>query len=248
MAPSPQIVLYDLKLVDAPGLIWSPNTCKTRYALNYKGIPYKTVWLTYPEVHSEIPKLTKKDGRPTVPVIVDLLHDSTVVQDSWEIVKYLEEVYPDTPKLFNTNSIGAHLFFQDYCTQKLLFAVVFRLVLSNMIDLAGEHKEWFIKTREAFLGMSIKEFIGDDPTVHAKALTQNLEPIGKILKTYPYISGQQIGWSDIVFTSSLRMLVAFRPDSFGALVLDDKKAGKQFQEWWNRMDKYMQLEPPCYSV
>ena len=30
------IIFYDLELDGIPGKVWSPNTCKTRFALNFK--------------------------------------------------------------------------------------------------------------------------------------------------------------------------------------------------------------------
>ena len=36
-----------------------------------------------------------------------------------------------------------------------------------------------------------------------------------------------------------------RPDQFQTLIVNDKKAGKEFVEWLKRMDKYMQLSPPA---
>ncbi|KAG2223012.1 hypothetical protein INT45_012311 [Circinella minor] len=241
----PHIILYDLKLFQTSGLPWSPHTCKTRYALNYKGIPYKTVWLTFPEVHTEIPKITKSDAPPTVPVIVDVLHDNKVVQDSWEIAKYLDETYPDTPKLFN-NDIGAQMFLYNYCTKKPLFPI-FRLVLPAMLERSGDMRDWFVTTRETFFKTSIDNIIGDSDE-QKKALTELLEPIGAILKEYPYLNGEQIAWADIMLAAYLNFFYTLQPDMFDTFVLKDDKAGKEFSEWWGRMEKYMKLEPPSPST
>ncbi|KAG0161750.1 hypothetical protein DFQ28_005117, partial [Apophysomyces sp. BC1034] len=51
-----QVRLYDLKFPDEPRGVWSPNTCKTRYALNVKGIRYESEFVTFEEVHTVIPK------------------------------------------------------------------------------------------------------------------------------------------------------------------------------------------------
>ncbi|KAI8150169.1 hypothetical protein BJV82DRAFT_586109 [Fennellomyces sp. T-0311] len=182
------IILYDIRLPGDPELIWSPNTSKTRYALNYKGIPYKVIWLTYPEVRSEIPKITKSDRAPTVPVIVDLLHGDKVIQDSWKIAKYLEEAYPNTPSLFNSNA-GVHLFFHNYLTDNLLWVIV-RLTVLSLMDKTDEDKDYFRRTREDFLGMTLEEYAGDEEG-NGKQMTAYLEPIGKVFKVYPYISGTQ---------------------------------------------------------
>ncbi|KAI9258967.1 hypothetical protein BDA99DRAFT_514632 [Phascolomyces articulosus] len=237
---SHQIILYDLEL-SSPKEFWSPNTCKTRFALNYKGIPYKTVWLKFPEVRQEIPKLTKSKAHPTVPIIVDIRNGNKVVQESWEIAKYLEEAYPDTPSLFNGN-IGAHFFLHEYCSRRLL-AKIFKLNVLTIAQKAGEYTQWFRETREQLFKMSLEKFVGDE-SVHAKAITENLDALGRVLKVYPYLTGNQVGWADICLASYLKFLHYMRPDQFQALVLGDKKAGKQFGDWWNRMGKYMQDAPP----
>ncbi|KAI0258200.1 hypothetical protein BC834DRAFT_912736 [Gloeopeniophorella convolvens] len=46
-------ILYALYAI--PGnsvkyLAWSPNMWKARFALNYKGVPYKTGWIEFPDI------------------------------------------------------------------------------------------------------------------------------------------------------------------------------------------------------
>ena len=102
--------------------------------------------------------------------------------------KYLDEAYPDTPKLIN-NDMGAQLFFLNHCTKNLLVPI-FRLVVPVMLERSGDLKDWFVKTREAKLKTSIQNVIGD-PNEHKKAVTEILEPIGTILKEYSYMNGEQ---------------------------------------------------------
>ncbi|RDX53365.1 hypothetical protein OH76DRAFT_1553479 [Lentinus brumalis] len=102
--PEP-IVFYDI-----PGLVkgkaWSPHTWKTRYTLNFKGIPYKTVWVEYPDIQALCKKIgasaadQRQDGTPlyTLPVIYDP-NTKSVVSDSAAITRYLDKTYPDTPRL-----------------------------------------------------------------------------------------------------------------------------------------------------
>ncbi|KAI9258969.1 hypothetical protein BDA99DRAFT_514645 [Phascolomyces articulosus] len=246
MAQEPHVIFYDLILPNEPGVVWSPNTCKTRFTLNYKGIPYKTVWLTFFEVHSEIPKLTKSGRKPSVPVIVDKLNGDKVVQDSWEIAKYLDEAYPDTPRLFN-NDFGTQLFFYNYATKHIVFQV-FKLVLPNLLHGCGDMKEWFITSREAIFGTSLENVRGN-PEEQAKILAENLEPIGTVLKEYPYVNGHQASWSDIMLAAYLHLLFSFRPDLFNTLVLNHQKNGKQLNDWWKRMEKlYIKMNLPSESL
>ena len=54
-----------------------------------------------------------------------------------------------------------------------------------------------------------------------------------------------VGWADICLASYVIFLRVMRPDQFQTLIVNDKKAGKEFVEWLKRMDKYMQLSPPA---
>ncbi|KAI8144922.1 glutathione S-transferase [Fennellomyces sp. T-0311] len=235
------IIFYDLELEGIPGQAWSPNTCKTRFALNYKGIPYETVWLKFPQVREEVPKITGNSKAVTVPVIVDKLHGNKAVHESWEIAKYLDEAYPDTPSLFNGN-IGAHLFFHDFVSRRVL-AKIFKLSVFSILEKAQQHGPWFRATREASFKMPLEKFVGDQDK-NAKAITENIDGIGRVLKQYPYVTGQQPGWADVSLASYFIMLKVHRPEIFQAIVLNDPKAGKEFTAWWSRMDKYIQLAPP----
>ncbi|XP_006456489.1 hypothetical protein AGABI2DRAFT_146311 [Agaricus bisporus var. bisporus H97] len=114
------ITFYDLAR-KSPQTTWSQNPFKTRFALNYKKLPYRTVNLELPEVESELKKVgippssTWADGRPmyTSPSIFD---DSTNtgVSDSYKIAQYLDKTYPDTPKLFppGTEALQASFYAQ----------------------------------------------------------------------------------------------------------------------------------------
>ncbi|KAG2012962.1 hypothetical protein CC2G_009908 [Coprinopsis cinerea AmutBmut pab1-1] len=92
---------------------WSPNGWKTRYTLNFKGLPYKTEWVEYPDIaalyqKNNVPAPAKQsDGSPYYSL--PLIHDSktnTFVADSLEIAKYLDKTYPDTPKVLPDGEEG----------------------------------------------------------------------------------------------------------------------------------------------
>jgi len=94
------IILYDIKSkVDAPA--WSPNTWKTRFVLNYKRLPYKTVWVSYPDIASTLSSLglepLASGPAYTLPVIEDPTHSGSpiFIRDSAVIAQYLEATYPD---------------------------------------------------------------------------------------------------------------------------------------------------------
>ncbi|RDB29448.1 Glutathione S-transferase-like protein ustS [Hypsizygus marmoreus] len=99
------ITFYDIPTTKA-GQPFSPNTWKTRYSLNFKGIPYHTVWVEYPDIEELCKKIgapptsVKPDGSPfyTLPVIYDPT-TNTAISESILIAEYLDAKYPDNPKL-----------------------------------------------------------------------------------------------------------------------------------------------------
>ncbi|KAJ8090059.1 hypothetical protein PM082_018639 [Marasmius tenuissimus] len=101
------LTLYDLGPTKFPEHIGgSPHVRKIIFALNYKKLPFKLVVISINSLELTAKSLgatpTDKhpDGSPkyTVP----FLHDSDknrVVSDSFAIAEYLDEAYPDTPRL-----------------------------------------------------------------------------------------------------------------------------------------------------
>jgi glutathione S-transferase len=73
-----------------------------RIILNYKRIPFTTVWIEYADVGNTVaalgapPSAHYPDGSPryTVPTIYDP-NTGRLVTDSVEIAKYLDEQYPE---------------------------------------------------------------------------------------------------------------------------------------------------------
>ncbi|KAG8688863.1 hypothetical protein FRC11_004610 [Ceratobasidium sp. 423] len=59
------IIFYDL--INVNRLTWSPNTYKTRLCLEYKGLPYRTEYLTLPEIESKMKVLSAPPVKETSP-------------------------------------------------------------------------------------------------------------------------------------------------------------------------------------
>lgn len=106
------ITFYDIAS-SLPLRTFSPNPWKTRYALNFKGLVYKTQWVDMPNITAVREKLgvpanrTLPDGTPyhTLPVIHD--HGSGgIIGDSFEIALYLDRAYPEGPRLFRPLTTG----------------------------------------------------------------------------------------------------------------------------------------------
>ncbi|KAJ7726430.1 hypothetical protein DFH07DRAFT_758123, partial [Mycena maculata] len=122
------IVFYDIPS-SLPTSAFSANTWKTRYALNYKGVAYKTVWRQYPKIEPQFnqigaaPTGKKPDGSPhfTAPVIHDpsyhynshIIGATIYISDSTKIAAYLHATYLDRSLLMPAGTIGRHRAFED---------------------------------------------------------------------------------------------------------------------------------------
>lgn len=74
-------------------LQWSTNCERVEMALAHKGLKAESVWVKYDD-RSEVRKVS---GQDLVPVLVD---DGRTVVDSMDIVRHLEQRFPDTPRLY----------------------------------------------------------------------------------------------------------------------------------------------------
>ena len=133
-------------------------------SLLYKGLPFKTDWVEYPDIEHTLKRLgapptgKKPDGSDayTLPAIYD---DSTgrYISDSLKIAEYLDETYPDTPRLFPPGTRAAIELLQFHFSQTVA-GPLFRLVISpTCVNLNPRSEEYFRRTREATFKCKIEE-------------------------------------------------------------------------------------------
>ncbi|KAF8878315.1 hypothetical protein BD779DRAFT_1613059 [Infundibulicybe gibba] len=185
MSDANVITFYDIPSM-MPGNAWSPNPWKTRFSLNYKGLAYKTEWVEYPDIEPLCKKLgaapteTKATGEPhyTLPVIFDP-RTKRAISDSAVIAEYLDEQYPETPKLFPEGTHALQYAFMDAYEQTLdaLWAFAFPQTCAR---LRPGSEPYFRRTREKRFGMKMEALV---PTGAARTekLAQLEEGFGKYL-------------------------------------------------------------------
>ncbi|KAF8153506.1 hypothetical protein K438DRAFT_2078810 [Mycena galopus ATCC 62051] len=128
----PLITLYD-----SPGTgfqTWVPAVWRIRFILNYKRLPYRTVWVEFPDVETTLraigapPSSRRSDNRPvyTLPVIVDPTRnprEPQILSNTNSIAEYLEANYPARP-VFPEGSRALQILFvhyiQDFFVKPLL--------------------------------------------------------------------------------------------------------------------------------
>ncbi|KAK0215847.1 hypothetical protein EDD85DRAFT_443160 [Armillaria nabsnona] len=169
---STSLTLYDIPST-LPTKAWSPNMWKARYVLNYKGLPYHTEWVEYPDVEGLYKKLgaqasvTKADG-VTPHYTCPLLHDAStgaLVSDSAAIARYLDKTYPETPTVVPVGTDALHYAFNEALESRFDALWQFALIKSNFV-LNPYSEEYFRRTREAnaFGGKKLEDVIpkGED--------------------------------------------------------------------------------------
>ena len=130
------ITLFDIPST-TPGISASPSVWKTRLCLNYKKLPFKVEWVEFPDIEALSKKYgfepTRKrpDGSPlyTLPAIIDVDEETgrvkAAMSNSFTIARYLDEAYPNTPKLF----IGSE---EEIKEQEKLCIELPRIMLAGM--------------------------------------------------------------------------------------------------------------------
>ncbi|KAG0282256.1 hypothetical protein BGZ96_000655 [Linnemannia gamsii] len=102
--PSAGLVFYDIAMrPPVEETCCSPNPWKSRYALNFKKVPYSTSWVQLPDITKVRCALgvpasrTFADGSDyhTLPMLSDPAH-SAKIGDSFDIAIYLQKTYPDS--------------------------------------------------------------------------------------------------------------------------------------------------------
>lgn len=160
------IIFYDIPCI-VQGQPWSPNTMKTRYCLTFKGLPFQTVWLEFPDIkpfyeqHSLAPTtLLDIKGAPTpvdtLPIIMDP-NTNRLITDSFAIAQYLDEQYPDTPKVLPNNTAALVHVFQTAFRNAMMGASLLAC-FRGVQKLNPVSKEYYIRTRGEQFGIPWEQF------------------------------------------------------------------------------------------
>ncbi|KAH8826404.1 hypothetical protein DL96DRAFT_1556863 [Flagelloscypha sp. PMI_526] len=240
------ITYYDIPST-LPGVVWSPNTPTIRLALEHKGIPFETKWVEFPDIKN----ISIQAGSPptgnyihgadyyTCPFVHDTKTDR-VVSNSWNIVRYLDETYPDTPRLVPEGLNGLMKLFLDEANAKLMpgFAA-FNLSKTGEI-LNPVSRKFFLDTRPELIGISLAELDAKANWDNVKKSLDWLEGvIEENKKGGQYIVGDQRTYADIYVGTKMRWfsvhgresqlwkdLVALNGGKWGKLLGELEELGK----------------------
>ena len=181
------IELYDLAGAN-PAVRFSPYCWRIRMALAHKGLDCTTI----PVRFMDKDKLAFS-GQQLVPVIRD---GGKTVSDSWDIALYLDEAYPDRPKLFEGPQARALANFVCQWTQMRINLPVLKIVMMDLFHSIDDgDKAYFRTSREQRFGMTLEQFTGDE-NENRKVLAGELTPLRNILSDQPFLSGDAPAYAD----------------------------------------------------
>jgi len=219
------IILYDLPSKYEPRA-WNLNTWKGRLALNYKQLPYRTEWISYPDVKPTLSKLGFKplgieyDGTPlyTVPAILDPTTSTpTTISESTDIAQYLDDAYPSTPKLFPEGTKDAQLKFIKFALTNVVSTGLL-LTKPGIPSVLDDPKgvEYYIRVTTGRLGLPLNDLCpaGSEERKEAwKNLKKALDDVADIYDKNvegngELFTGQSITFADILLAAFFLYLKA----------------------------------------
>ncbi|CAE6500587.1 unnamed protein product [Rhizoctonia solani] len=179
------IVFYDL--ADANGTHWSFNTYKARLSLNFKGIPYRVEYISFPEIESRMAELgvhpiSDTFPRYTLPVIADPSSGPddtpTYVSDSFKIAIYLDEHYPSRP-IFPTGTRATQNLLMNSHFLTITYTLLIPLVAPSLPTILDTRSvEYFAETR----GMLLRPLPEEEQLVKWKATRDTFGGLAKAMQ------------------------------------------------------------------
>ncbi|TGO49938.1 hypothetical protein BOTNAR_0411g00060 [Botryotinia narcissicola] len=224
---SSELTLYDLASQDHCAS-WSHNALKTHLLLNYKGIPYKTSWIEYPDIEPTFKSLQVQPNTSGIQYTIPTIQIPEVgyVQDSSTIAALLEQRYPspslkiETPELSQVEDLIPKL-------QLSIRPLWLPLLAKGLLNDAS--RAYFEETRKERVGMDIYEY-GEKEGKEER--WRDAEPVvrelGKLLKTKggTFIEGGTPTYADFFIVATLQMMNRIDVKIFARLVEMEDSLGK----------------------
>ena len=132
-----------------------------------------------------------------------LKYKDRFVTDSWNIINWLDQNYPEK-KIFINNSSKNFSYFLYLWTSRQLLPILFKIIAHEIPNvLEGDDIDYYIKTREERINGPITKFL---PFVSSsiKEFRKLIDPIRKLIIENNYISGKKPGIEDCIFFGNLK--------------------------------------------
>ncbi|KAK5107960.1 hypothetical protein LTR62_000505 [Meristemomyces frigidus] len=241
MPSSGEVLLWDLSRKGGNSC-WSANVWKTRLVLNYKNIPYRTTWLSHPELQPTLQGAgvsPNAEGTPyTVPCIQ--LPNGETVMESLAIATKLESLHP-SPSLHLDANMHEKAKAVSFQVVRPLFPIFMPIIGRTCI--VDDAREYFYASKEAAFGMSLDEVEkkgGEQSWVAAQGGLQALKALLTENKVDegPFILGSRVNYGDFVVVAMLEGLRRIERALFDRVVGFDGSIGEVYRacEVWMKHD------------
>ncbi|CEJ54180.1 hypothetical protein PMG11_00501 [Penicillium brasilianum] len=200
----PQIVLYDLAC--SKKVCFSPVVWRIRLLLNYKQIPYKTIFLEFPDIEPTLKALgIESQSTYTVPAIHHV-PSNTYMVDSTPIAHFIEATYPEPPV-----QLMSELGREVEAKARAVVGTTFRnSVMPREINiLSPRSQEYFRRTREAILGHPLEDLLSREEDSW-NSLADDIRALGELMQTNKADGPFILGAAQAILTFSLRALFNVR--------------------------------------
>ncbi|MFV1493217.1 glutathione S-transferase family protein [Phaeobacter sp. JH18-32] len=175
---------------------YSPHVWKVIMALEHKNLKYNLVPVSFGDITAI------EDGRFTsVPVLRD---GETVLGESFDIARYLDETYTDTPNLFDgKGAIALTRFVESYCKTVLHPSLATIAVMDMHNLMSPDDQAYFRAARERRFGMPL-EAMAEGADGERAALPEKLAPVRDLLGTQDWLSGTTPAYADYTLFGTLQ--------------------------------------------
>jgi len=208
LAKDNRITLYDIQLTT--GATISPFIWATKYAVAHKGFELDIVPGGFTGIMERTGGRTER-----LPAIVD---DGKWVLDSWGIVEYLDETYPDRPALIPHPGIATLTRFLDTWTWGTATGPWMRCYCQDYRDLSQpQDHDYITRSRENMLNATLEE-VQAGREDRLPAISAALEPLRSALRDARWLGGDEPNYADyrilgsFLFTASVAKTPALAAD------------------------------------
>ncbi|KAM0338317.1 hypothetical protein ACHAPU_011369 [Fusarium lateritium] len=208
---TPEIVLYDLACTKNG--CFSPVVWKIRLMLNYKKIPYRTVFLEFPDIEPTLKQLGLAPHDPssrsrasyTVPVIKHV-PTNKYIMDSPAIAEFLETTYP-VPLLPLISKLGREI--ETQARNAVAPALMVSITPREVLILSPRSQEYFRARKEAQFGCKLEDLLDQEREEKAWAdVEDKMQDLSELMMTNqgdgPFLLGAQPSYTDFFIAGSLQ--------------------------------------------
>nr|POF13701.1 glutathione s-transferase-like protein usts [Quercus suber] len=201
-----EIVLYDLAC--EKNVCFSPVVWRIRFMLNYKQIPYETVYLEFPDIEPTLTKLGITLGasatKYTVPAIHHLPTDQRIM-DSLPIAQFLDSHYPDPPVPL-TSELGSAI---EVRSRSAIGAAIRVSIMPREVNvLSPRAQDFFRRARESALGHPLEDLLEQEEQTWC-AKDEDLRAVGELIRTNkahgPFVLGDHASYTDFLWMSIMHV-------------------------------------------